>query len=76
MREAADGLIDQARQEVAPAVRQFYEVVGRPVAELEEHLAQIMDERTRLESDLERVRSVSVEALETIAQNAGGGAPS
>ncbi len=76
VREAAAGLIDQARQEVAPAVRQFYEVVGRPVAELEEHLAQIMDERTRLESDLERIRSVSIEALETIAQNPGGAAPS
>ena len=76
VREAADDLIEQARADVAPAVTQFYEVVGQSVRELEDSLDRIAGERSRLESDLEQIRREAVEALEILARHAAGDAAS
>jgi predicted GTPase len=68
VREAADALIDAAREELAPIVNQFFSEAGRSVTEIEERLARLVDERARLRGDLEQVRRDSLGALEMIAR--------
>jgi hypothetical protein len=74
VRTAADALIDAAREEVAPALEQFYREAGRSVIEIEERLDAIVAERTRLSRELDAIRDDSRTALETIA-GASPGAP-
>lgn len=75
VRTAADALIDAAREEVAPAMEQFYREAGRPVIEIEERLDAIVAERTRLSLELDAIRDDSRTALETIASASPGAPP-
>lgn len=68
VREATDGLIDAAREELAPTVGQFFSEAARSVTEIEERLARLAGARDRLRAELEQIRDDSRGALEMIAQ--------
>jgi hypothetical protein len=70
VRDAADALIDAAREELAPAVGQFFSEAGRSVTDIEEHLARVVGERDRLRHELDRIRDDSRRALDVIARPA------
>lgn len=72
VREAADALLDEAREELAPAVDQFFIEASRSVAELEERLESLGGERARLRRELEEIRDESRDALEMVARASGG----
>lgn len=68
VREAADALIDAAREELAPTVAQFFSETGRSVTEIEERLDSLVGERVRLRGELEDIRNDSRGALDMIAR--------
>ncbi|MCB9382879.1 MAG: 50S ribosome-binding GTPase [Acidimicrobiaceae bacterium] len=68
VREAADALIDAAREELAPTVAQFFSEAGRSVTEIEERLDSLVSERVRLRGELEDIRNDSRGALDMIAR--------
>jgi hypothetical protein len=68
VREAADALIDAAREELAPTVKQFFSEAGRSVTEIEERLESLVGERARLRRQLEEIRKDSLGALDVIAR--------
>ncbi len=72
VREAADALIDAAREELAPTVSQFFSEAGRSVTEIEERLDSLVGERARLRGELEEIRNDSHGALELIARASSG----
>lgn len=71
VREAADGLIDAAREELTPTVSHFFSEAGQSVSEIEERLDSLVGERARLRGELEEIRSDSRRALEMIARASG-----
>jgi hypothetical protein len=75
VREAADALIDAAREELAPVVSQFFSEAGRSVTEIEERLDSLVGERARLRTELEEIRNDSRGALEMIARASCGTLP-
>jgi signal recognition particle receptor subunit beta len=72
VREAADALIDAAREELTPTVSQFFSEAGRSVTEIEERLDSLVGERARLRGELEEIRNDSRGALELIARASSG----
>ncbi len=72
VREAADALIEEAREELAPTVSQFFSEAGRSVTEIEERLDILLGERAHLRRELEDIRSISHGALEMIASVSNG----
>ncbi|MFN8027716.1 MAG: GTPase [Acidimicrobiia bacterium] len=72
VREAADALVDAAREQLEPVADEFFKMAGRQTAELEEHLESIVVKRARLRTELDDIRNDSREALEMIARASGG----
>ena len=67
VREAADALVEEAREELAPIADQFFNEAGRSTAKIAERLDRLVGERVRLRDELEAIRNESRDALETIA---------
>lgn len=63
IKEAADGLIQQAREEIDPFVELFYSEAGQPVRELEAQVHRLAGDRNRLAADLTQLEQSSRDAL-------------
>ena len=66
VRDAADTLISAAREELEPAVHDFYLEASRPVREIEDRLDRLSVERSTLQSQLKAIRDDSEGALAAI----------
>ncbi len=60
---AAEGLIEEAREEVEPLVQRFYEEVNLPVVALEKELAEVREDRSQTAVALRGLESRSRASL-------------
>ncbi len=67
VREAADALVEAAREELEPLVGQFFDEASRPIADLEAQLHALVGNRGQLRNELEAIRVDAVGALEQIS---------
>lgn len=72
VQETADRHIEEAREELAPAVSQFFSLAGRSVTEDEERLDSLVGERTQIRGELEEIRNDSLDALDLIGRESSG----
>jgi hypothetical protein len=67
IKEAADALVQQAREEVDPLVRVFYSEAARPVGDLEARVLRLTADRERLSAELADLERRSRQALSRAA---------